>query len=279
MSEQEIQPPVWFITGVSSGIGRALAEAALQRGDCVVGTFRQPAQLAAFEALAPARALAVQVDVTDSDAIRRGVTAAVARFGRIDVLVNNAGYALLSSIEEASEAEIRQQMDANFFGAVNMTRAVLPTLRAQRSGYIINVSSEGGFLSAAGWGLYSASKYALEGFSEALAQEVAPFGIRVTVVESGAMATNLEKNTRTINQRIADYDLVCGNSPVWDFSGGVAWNFVAPQRVAAVILTLPDLPEAPLHLALSKEAAAMIRMRLQTLVEQMDKWQHVTESL
>lgn len=271
--------PVWFITGVSSGIGRALATAALQRGDCVVGTVRQSTQLAEVAALAPERALAVQVDVTDSDAIRRGVAAALARFGRIDLLVNNAGYALLTSIEEASEAEIRHQMETNFMGAVNVTRAILPTMRAQRSGYIINISSEGDFLSAAGWGLYSASKYALEGFSEALAQEVAPFGLRVTVIEPGATATNLEKNTRTVNQRIADYDVVRGNSPVWDYAGGVEWNFVAPERVAKVILSLPDLPEVPLHLALSKESAAMIRSQLQTLLQQMDKWQHVSESL
>jgi NAD(P)-dependent dehydrogenase (short-subunit alcohol dehydrogenase family) len=180
----------WFITGASSGYGLALARYAIDRGYNLVATARSVAKLAALTALAPDRVLVQKLDVTVPHDAVTAVEAAVTRFGRIDVLINNAGYGIIGAVEETSEAEFRAQMDTNFFGALSVTKAALPYLRAQKSGAIVNVSSMGGQLSFAGASAYSASKFALEGLSEALALEVAPFGIKVITVEPGALRTN-----------------------------------------------------------------------------------------
>src|SRR4051812_7357273 len=179
----------WFITGASSGFGTAFAEHALERGDNVVATARNPARLEALVARAPARVLALKLDVTNAATIQPAVDAALRRFGHIDYLFNNAGFGLVGAIEETSDAELRAVLDTNFFGAVAVTRAVLPAMRARRSGAIVNVSSMGGQMSFEGVGAYSASKFALEGMSEALALEVKPFGIKVLIVEPGSFRT------------------------------------------------------------------------------------------
>src|SRR5882757_416507 len=175
----------WFITGASSGFGRAFADHALVQGDAVVATARIAARLDDLVAQDPDRVLALALDVDRPGAAQAAVDAAVARFGGIEMLVNNAGYGIVGAVEETPEAELRAQMETNFFGAVAVIRAALPVLRAQRRGAIINISSLGGQLSFAGFSAYSASKFALEGLSEALAQEVAAFGIKVLVVEPG----------------------------------------------------------------------------------------------
>src|SRR5581483_2935607 len=181
----------WFITGASSGFGHAFAEHALAKGYNVVAAARDTTRLQSLVAKAPDRVLAVTLDVDRAGDAQKTVEAAVARFGRIDVLINNAGYAIVGALEETPEAEWRAQMETNFFGAIRVTQAVLPVLRRQRSGAIVNMSSLGGQLSFAGFSAYSASKFALEGASEALAQEVAPFGIKVLIVEPGQFRTNL----------------------------------------------------------------------------------------
>jgi NAD(P)-dependent dehydrogenase (short-subunit alcohol dehydrogenase family) len=186
---QSTSSKVWFITGTSKGFGRVWAEAALARGDRVAATARDVASIHALEERYGDRAAALALDVTDKAAVDAAVAQALERFGRIDVAVNNAGYGLFGTIEEVSEAEARAQMETNFFGALWVTQAVLPHMRAQKSGHIIQVSSIGGVNAFPTIGLYHASKWALEGFSQALAQEVAPFGISVTLVEPGGYAT------------------------------------------------------------------------------------------
>ena len=181
---------VWLITGVSSGFGLELARAVLDSGDTVVGTVRQAAQVAGFESLVPGRAHGRILDVTDAAAIAPLVARIEQEVGPIDVLVNNAGYGLGGAVEELDDAECRHVMETNFFGTLNLIKAVVPYFRSRKSGHIINFSSMAGILGIAGMGLYSASKFAVSGLSEALADELAPFGIRVTVVEPGGFRTN-----------------------------------------------------------------------------------------
>ncbi len=180
---------VWFITGTSKGFGRVWAEAALERGDRVVATARDAASIRALEERYGDRVAAIGLDVTEKSAVEAAVAQTIERFGRIDVAINNAGYGLFGAIEEVSEPEARAQLETNFFGALWVTQAVLPQMREQRSGHIIQVSSIGGVNAFPTVGLYHASKWALEGFSQSLAQEVAPLGIFVTLVEPGAYAT------------------------------------------------------------------------------------------
>src|SRR5208282_787103 len=180
---------IWFITGASSGFGRALAEAVLKRGDSAVMLARRTAALDSLAAAYGRSALAVGLDLTDVDARLRAVDAALGRFGRIDVLANIAGRGSLGAVEEFSPEQLREQMEVNFFAAAEMTRALLPAMRAQKSGHILQLTSIGGLVSIGGFGPYCASKFALEGWSEALRDEVKPLGIRVTIVEPGAFRT------------------------------------------------------------------------------------------
>ncbi len=272
-------PKVWFITGVSSGFGREIAQAALARGDVVVGTLRQAAQLDAFNALAPGRAHALQMDVTDPAAIVRAVEEAARTAGRIDVLVNNAGYGQVGVAEEVTDAQTRRLFETNFFGLLQVMRAVLPHMRARRSGHIINVSSVAGMIGIPGMALYSASKFAVEGLSEALAGEVAPLGIRVTIVEPGGFRTDFAG--RSISQpgrAVADY----AGTP----AGQVRAQLAAygghepgdPARAAAAILQLADAPTVPVRLALGSDALKMLRGRMARVTKDYDDWQAVTRS-
>lgn len=180
---------VWFITGASSGFGAELAKAAIDRGDQVVATFRKAAQASDFTIAHQGKGLGVLLDVNQPAQIEAAVQRALQQFGRIDVLVNNAGYGTIGAVEEFSMAEIRDQFETNFFGAVALTKAVLPLMREQKSGHILALSSAAGFKATGGFGVYNASKFALEGFNEALAQEVSPFGIKVTIVQPGPFRT------------------------------------------------------------------------------------------
>lgn len=180
----------WFITGVSSGFGRALAEAALAKGHTVIGTVRQEEARAPFESLAPGKAHAVVVDVTDEVGVNYAIDDVVERHGGIDVLVNNAGYGLEGAVEEVTLDQVRRQFEVNVFGPVAVMQAVLPHMRKARSGHIINITSMGGLTAFPGVGIYNGSKFALEGISEALAKEVKPLGIKVTIVEPGSFRTD-----------------------------------------------------------------------------------------
>lgn len=185
------QSRVWLITGSSSGFGKSLAEEVIARGERVVVTARDPGALEDLVARAPERVLALRLDVTRQEEIDAAVVAAQARFGALDVVVNNAGFSIVGALEETSEAELRATMELMFFGAVAMTRAVLPLMRAQRRGAIVQITSMGGLTTAPGFGAYCAAKHALEGLSECLAGEVAPHGVRVLIVEPGAFRTSL----------------------------------------------------------------------------------------
>lgn len=180
---------IWMITGASSGFGSELTSAVLASGDKVVATFRKEEQASAFSEANGENGVGIVMDVTAEEQIAEGVKKALEKFQRIDVLINNAGYGTIGAIEEFSMEEIRAQMETNVFGLIGLTKKVLPLMREQGSGHIVNISSQAGFRAAAGFGVYNTSKFAVEGFSEALAQEVAPFGIKVTIVEPGPFRT------------------------------------------------------------------------------------------
>ncbi len=197
---------IWFVTGGSSGFGAALAQAIIDKGDRVAATFRKTDAAEAFTKKQGDKGLGIVLDVTRQEDVSSAIKQAQQHFGRIDVLVNNAGYGTIGAIEEFSMDEIRQQMETNFFGAMAVTKEVIPIMREQGSGHIVQISSQAGFRATAGFGIYNASKFALEGFSEALAQELSPFGIRVVLVEPGPFRTEfLGGSMKLPEQRIDVY--------------------------------------------------------------------------
>lgn len=251
-------PRVWLITGASRGIGARIAEAALARGDAVVATSRSAQsvtqRLGTHDAL-----LAVSLDVTDEAQARQAVGAALERFGRIDVLVNNAGYGLLGAVEEATADEVRSLYDTNVFGLLNVTRAVLPTLRAQRAGHVINISSLGGVQSSAGFGVYCSTKFAVEGLTEALHAELAPLGIHATVVEPGYFRTEfLDTASLAISPRVVQ-DYAASAGAVREAARRIHRNQPGdPVRLAQAILQLVDSPAPPLRLPLGTDTLQAI---------------------
>lgn len=265
---------IWFITGASSGFGRAFAEYALSQGHRVVATARRPEALAELQAAHPERVLALRLDVTRSEDVEAAVAAAVARFGRIDVLMNNAGYGIVGAVEETPEIELRAQMETNFFGAVAMARAVLPTMRAQRSGAVVNVSSMGGQLSFAGFSAYSASKFALEGLSEALAQEVAPFGIKVLIAEPGAFRTAFADSALRHMPEHPAYAATVGGTR--DFARGMHGTQAGdPLKAAAAIERALQSDTTPLRLQLGEDAVNAVRAHAEQLLADLAAWEAV----
>ena len=266
---------VWFITGASSGFGDAFARYALGRGDSVVATARDTARLAALVKLAPERVLAQRLDVSQPNEAEPAVMAGVERFGRLDIVINNAGYGVVGAVEETSDAELRAQLDTNFFGAASVIRAVLPLLRAQHSGAIVNITSLGGQLSFAGFGAYSASKFALEGLSEALAQEVAAYGIKVLIVEPGQFRTNLAGAGMKHMPELPAYADTVGATR--RFAHDMHQTQEGdPLKAAAAIAAALEADETPLRLALGRDAVEAIRGHAQRLLLDMDRWEAVS---
>ena len=267
----------WFITGTSSGFGLAFAQHALAQGHRVVATARRVDALAGLVAQAPDRVLALELDVNVAGAAEAAVAAAVARFGRIDVLVNNAGYGVVGALEETSDADLRALMNTNFFGAMAVTRAALPVLRAQKSGAIVNISSLGGQLSFAGFSAYSASKFALEGASEALAQEVAPFGIKVLIVEPGQFRTQLAGSGMRHMPVIEAYQPVVGATREFAHS---MHNTQAgdPRKAAAAIAKALEAQHTPLRLQLGGDSVDAVRAHAQAMLKEMEAWEAVSRS-
>jgi len=262
---------VWFITGASSGFGDAFARYALTQGHCVVATARDPQRLASLVASKPDKVLALPLDVTRSE---QAEAAALAHFGRIDVLINNAGYGIVGAVEETPMAQWRAQLETNFFGAVAVTQAALPSLRAQRAGAIVNISSLGGQLSMPGFGAYSASKFALEGMSEALAAELAPLGIKVLIVEPGAFRTQLAGAAMQHMPRIADYDASVG--PIREFAHGMhATQAGDPMKAAQAIEAALAAEITPLRLQLGQDAVDTVRAHAERLLADLERWQPV----
>lgn len=269
----------WLITGVSSGFGLELARAALERGDTVVGTLRQAAQAGAFEQLAPGRAHAVLLDVTRAADIGPAVARALQLAGRIDVLVNNAGYGLFGAVEETSDAEARQVMETNFFGALAVTQALLPHLREQRAGHIFNVASVAGVIGFPGCGLYAASKFALEGMSEALAGELAAFNVRVTIVEPGGFRTNFSGGSMRVTQQVieayAGTPAAKSRQSVAQYHGHQPGD---PAKAAQAIITALEAAQPPLRLALGADAVKMVRGKHEGTLRQLAEWESLSSS-
>jgi NAD(P)-dependent dehydrogenase (short-subunit alcohol dehydrogenase family) len=266
--------PTWFVTGASSGFGLAFAREALRRGANVAAAARSPAARADLVAGAPDRLLAVTLDVTASGAADKAVAAALARFGRIDVLINSAGYGIVGAVEETPEAELRAQMETNFFGAVAVTKAALPHMRSRRAGAIVNISSLGGQLSYAGFGAYSASKFALEGLSEALALELAPFAIKVMIVEPGAFRTRFAGGALRHMPTIEAYRDVVGG--VREFARSMDGTQEGdPEKAARAVALALEAETTPLRLQLGADSVAAVRGHAERLLEDLTSWERV----
>lgn len=272
------RPKSWLITGVSSGFGKAVAEAALAAGDTVVGTVRGEAARAAFEALAPGRSIGMLLDVTDEAAVHATVEAAEAATGGIDILVNNAGYGLVGGVEEATLAEIRAQFEVNVFGAVAVMQAVLPFMRARRAGHILAITSVSGLVGWPSLGIYSGSKFALEGICETLAQEVAPLGIKMTLVEPGGFKTEFAKGSRVRTARVIDdYDATVGECRriLASHAGGEVGD---PAKAAAIMLRVAAMDEPPLRLLLGPDAMGYVDAKLAAWTAEIEAWRSVALS-
>ncbi|MEU0243960.1 oxidoreductase [Streptomyces sp. NPDC006235] len=268
--------PVWLITGCSSGLGRALATTLLERGHRAAVTARDPRAVADLAAGHGDRALALALDVTDPAQVTEAVERAEARFGRIDVLVNNAGYGYLAAVEEGEDAEIRALFDTNVFGLVETTRAVLPGMRARRAGHIVNISSLGGLAAFGATGYYHATKFAVEGLSESLAAEVAPLGIGVTIVEPAAFRTDWSgPSMRQSATEIEDYAATAGARRAATLAT-YGHQPGDPLRAAAAVIDAVESPEPPLRLLLGKAAYDIATARLDTLRAGFDTWRDVT---
>ncbi|UPG85636.1 oxidoreductase [Luteibacter aegosomatis] len=268
----------WFITGAGRGFGSLIVEAALERGDNVVATTRDPSALIERYADQP-RLLALPLDVTDERQAHEAAAQAVSRFGRIDVLVNNAGYGLLAGVEEASDEEIQRVYRTNVFGLLAVTRAVLPHMRRQRAGHVINISSIGGYQSYAGWGVYASTKFALEGLSEALAMELKPLGVNVTIVEPGYFRTDFldERSLHRTATPIADYEETVGE--IRRFATEI--NHAQPgdpSKLAGALTKLVDAPVPPLRLPLGSDTVAAIEAKHRFVEEELAQWREVAVS-
>jgi NAD(P)-dependent dehydrogenase (short-subunit alcohol dehydrogenase family) len=267
---------VWFITGASTGFGRMLAEEVLKTGGKVVATARNIDKVADLEAKYPKTAKALALDVTEAGQVDSVVTQAFAQFGQVDVLVNNAGYGVAGAIEEVSEDEFMPMFETNVFGLLKVTRAFLPHLRKQRSGHILNISSIGGLIGGQGIGMYNATKFAVEGLSEALAAELAPLGIHVTVIEPGPFRTDFLGRSGVIAKtRIKDYDNTAGNMRKY-FSENDGKQKGDPLRAVQAMIQVVESPKPPLHLLLGGSALQRMRAKLDAWQKEIAAWEQVT---
>jgi NAD(P)-dependent dehydrogenase (short-subunit alcohol dehydrogenase family) len=267
---------VWLITGSSTGFGRALAEAALAQGDRVIVTARNVSKIQDLEHQYPQTAKAVRLDVTDQAAIQTAVQSSLAAFGRIDVLVNNAGYGLMGAVEEVSDQQIRDQFETNFFGLLNVTRAVIPTFKKQGSGHILNLSSGGGRMTLPTMGLYHASKFAVEGLSETLAQELKPFGIKVTIIEPAAFDTDFANRSLITAHPMPEYDPFREQIVKFSLEHPLGHVSTGVQAMLKVV----KLPDPPLHLAIGPDVLPTLIQKLSSDIEEYkhfeDIWQAST---
>ena len=268
---------IWFITGSSRGLGRSLTEAVLKNGAKVAATARNPQQLDDLKTKYPGRILPLQLDVTDPKQIENAVNQTVKTFGRIDVLVNNAGFGITGAAEAYSEEQVRSQLETNLYAPIAITRAVLPIMRKQRAGHILQISSIGGRIGNPGLSMYQAAKFGLGGFSEALAKEVAPLGIRVTSVEPGGFRTDWGSESMTFAPEVEGYEASVG----WMIKylrSGTFKPMGDPEKAAKVMIELVENPEPPVHLVLGSEAAGFLQQADAGRKAEFEKWLPVTKS-
>ena len=275
LHEGDRRERVWLITGCSSGMGREFALEALAAGDRVVATARDPMTLRDIVECSPERARALPLDVTDRKQVDDAVARTIAELGRIDVLVNNAAYGYLAALEEADEADVRAMFETNFWGTVAMTRAVLPHMRARRSGHIVNNSSQAGLMSKPGTGFYSTTKWAVEAFTEALWEEVAPFGIRVTALEPGPFRTDWAgRSMKRSKTRISDYAAVHARAQmIADMDGTQPGD---PRGAARALVELVRSDEPPRQLLMGKIVLESYRAKLDAIRASLDEWEDLT---
>ena len=270
---------VWFITGCSSGFGRCLAEQALGRGERVVATARDISSLHDLQTAFGERVCTVALDVTRPELLRPAIERARSAFGRIDVVVNNAGYGLLGAVEESSAEEVEGVYRTNVFGLLNVVRAVLPSMRARHSGHIMNISSVGGYAGYQGWGIYGSTKFAVEGITEAMYAELKPLGIHATVVEPGFFRTNFLDPSSLIETkaRIGDYAETVGQ--MREFAGGHNGQQPGdPAKLAQALLRLANTEEPPLRLPLGSDTVARIEAKNAFVAEQTERWKDLSLS-
>ncbi|MGC9158192.1 MAG: oxidoreductase [Terracidiphilus sp.] len=267
---------VWFITGSSTGFGYLLAQEVLRRGERVIATARDVSKLGSLVAPYPDRARAMTLDVTRPAQIESVAQQAIAAFGHVDVVVNNAGYGVNGAIEEVAEAEFEPMFQTNIYGLIRTTRAFLPHLRERRSGHIFNLSSIGGLIGMPGWGFYNTTKFAVEGFSEALAAEMAPLGVHVTIVEPGPFRTDfLGRSGKLAARELPEYINTAGKAREYlkTQSGKQTGD---PQKAVEAILAVADSPEPPVHLLLGKSALTRFRDKIAQRQKEMAAWESVT---
>jgi NAD(P)-dependent dehydrogenase (short-subunit alcohol dehydrogenase family) len=267
---------VWLITGTSTGLGRELALALIADGQRVVATARDIASVKDLQDRDPQRVLAVRLDVTDQASIAAAVEAAIGRFGQLDVLVNNAGHGLIGALEELSDEQTRAVLETNVFGVLAVTRAVLPHLRERRSGHIVQLSSVGGVVGNPGHAIYATSKFALEGMSEALAAEVAAFGIRVSIIEPGPFRTEFLGRSMTFSTPIADYADTPAGAVRERFSKSDGKQPNDPAKAVAAIIRFVQDENSPLRLPLGPEAVTAIRNKLSQQLADLESWEAVS---
>ena len=267
----------WLITGISSGLGKALAESVIESGDFVIGTFRKQSQVDEFNAKYAQKAYSILLDITDEKSIEKIISHLLEKFGKIDVLVNNAGLGFVGAIEETSMEETRRVFEANFFGTLKMTQAILPHMRQNKEGHIVQISSHGGIKAFAGFGIYNASKFALEGFSEALAQEVEPLGIKVSIIEPGPFRTNFAgKGLGEAAQVIEDYTDTAGvfRTKLKGVDGKQEGH---PGKAAKAIIDLVYNPSPTLRLPLGKVPMMTIGMKIDSIKSDLEKTRAIAE--
>ncbi len=270
--------PVWFITGCSSGLGRAFAQAALAHGYRVAATARDTKSLADVVAGHEGKAITLALDVTNAHQVKHAVGEAERLFGRIDVLVNNAGYGYLAAVEEGEEKDIRALFETNFFGLAAVTRAVLPGMRARRHGSIVNIASVGGMVGHAGSGYYAATKFAVEGFSQSLAREVEALGIHVLLVEPGPFRTDWAgRSLKQSPNFIDDYEASSGQHrrQIAAHSGQQPGD---PARAAEAVIKALHAPAPPSHLVLGHAGFEAVEMQLRSILQEMELWKMVSLS-
>jgi len=268
---------IWFITGSSRGLGRSLTEAVLAKGDKVATTARNAEQLKRFTEEYPGQVLPLQLDVTNKDQINKAVEAAIAQFGRIDVLVNNAGFGITGAAEAYTDEQVRDQLETNLYAPIAITRAVLPYMRRQGSGHILQISSVGGRAGSAGITIYQAAKFGLGGFSEGLSKEVAPLGIKVTCVEPGGFRTDWAGGSMTYAKTIEGYESTVDVRADFFKSGGFV-PMGDPDKAAKVMIDIVDHPEPPLHLILGSEAIAIVKSSEAGKLAELEKWEAISNS-